>query len=330
MSAPGALEIVAGLAPLGDGPAGHARFARRAIELGYGRVWLPETFLIDPVSFAGWLASVAPGHPLGLGVLPAALRSGPQLAMIASTLAALGVEDLTVALGTSSPVMTARWHGRPPCTVASMEALLGDARAAATGRTAGGFTNGLGPIPLRLHVAAMGPRMLRLAGRLADGVALNFVGPDVLPALLAELDEGAAAAGRPRPPVTVWAHATIDPDERTVRAARRWLGAYLKVPGYDRLLARQGYAAAVEAARSRSPRDAAELVDDALLHLAAGFGDTATVRARLDALAAHGVTVALMPGAVRPGEETARTLAALAPAQGARHAEAGHGSGSSR
>ena len=74
MSPTAPLEIVAGLAPLGDGPAGHRRFVHRAIELGYGRVWLPETFLTDPVSFAGWLAASAPGHPIGLGVLRGALN----------------------------------------------------------------------------------------------------------------------------------------------------------------------------------------------------------------------------------------------------------------
>ena len=319
MSPTAPLEIVAGLAPLGDGPAGHRRFVHRAIELGYGRVWLPETFLTDPVSFAGWMAAAAPGHPIGLGVLPAALRSGPQLAMTAATLAALGSQDVIIALGTSSPVVTARWHGRTPTTVASMQALLGDIRAAAAGRTDGGFVNGLGPTPMRLHVAAMGPRMLRLAGRLADGVALNFVGPAVLPELLAEIEEGARAVDRPRPPVTVWAHATVEPDERTVRAARRWLGAYLKVPGYDRILARQGYGPQVDAARLRSPVEAAELVDDDLLASVAGFGDVAAVARRLDSFVEHGVHVALMPGAVRPGEATVRTLEALAPA--------GHGDG---
>ncbi len=52
----GRLDIVAGLAPLGPGPQGHLAFVRRAVALGYGRVWLPETSLVDPAAVAGWLA----------------------------------------------------------------------------------------------------------------------------------------------------------------------------------------------------------------------------------------------------------------------------------
>lgn len=307
------LDIVVGLTPLGREPGGHAAFARRAVELGYRRLWLPETFLTDPISLAGWLAADAPGHPVGLGVLPAPLRSGPQLAMTAATLAALGTDDLIVALGRSSPIVATRWHGRPPATLSSIEALVGDAREAAGGRTASGFANGLGPVALRLHLAALGPRMLRLAGRVADGVALNFVGPAGLAGLLEEIDDGARAVGRPRPPVTVWTHASIDPDERDIRAARRWLAAYLKVPGYDRVLATQGFGDAVDAARRVPSKEAAELVTDEMLRVVAGYGDDAAVRQRVEDLLAHGVDVALMPGAVRPGAVTERTLGALAP-----------------
>jgi len=307
------LDVVVGLSPLGDGPSGHARFASRAVELGYGRLWLPEAFILDPVSFAGWCAATFPGRPLGLGVLPSPLRSGAQLAMTAATLASLGVDDLVVALGTSSPKMMAGWHGRPPATVDGTARLIAEARAAASGRTESGFVNALGPVPLRIYLAAFGPRMLRLAGATADGLALNFIGPDALPAVLATLDDGARSAGRTRPPVTVWTHVTVDPSDADVRAARRFIGAYLRVPGYDRMLALHGYADAVAAARGRSAREAAELVTDEMLRTVTGFGSAADARARVDAYRSHGATVALMPGAVRPGAATGRTLEALAP-----------------
>lgn len=305
--------IVVGLTGLGRGPQAHAAFARRAVELGYGRIWLPETFLLDPVAFAGWLAATVPGHPVGLGVLPSPLRSGAQLAMTAATLAALGVDDLVIALGSSSPRVLQRWHHRPAATVTQVEALLAEARAAAAGRTPGGFTNGLGPVDLRLHLAAFGPRMLRLAGRAADGVALNFIGPEGVAPLVASIDEGAAAAGRARPPITVWTHVSVDPDEKQREAGRRFVGNYLRVPGYDRVLALQGYADIVERAATLAPADAAALVSDDMLADILGYGDAAAVAERLARFAELGVDVALMPGAVRPGTVTERTLTALAP-----------------
>ena len=308
------------------GPArsgGYQAFARRAVEGGYGRLWLPETSLADPVSFAGWLAAALPGHPIGLGVLPAALRSGPQLAMIAATLRALGVDDLQVVVGTSSATMTRNWHGREPATTAAVEALVRSTRAAASGQRTEeshgpwptvGFTNGLGPVPLHLGLAAFGPLMLRLAGRVADSVALNFVAPAAVHSLLAAIDEGARAVGRARPAVTVWTHVTVDPSEETRTAARRFLATYLRVPGYDRVLAAQGFADLVERASwAGSAREVQSLVPDEMLASVLGFGDRAAARARLDAYRELGVAVAVQPATLGPAAVTEATLEALAP-----------------
>jgi probable F420-dependent oxidoreductase len=314
-------DAVLGL-PLEPDVATYRSFIERAVGLGYGRLWLTETYVVDPVSLAGWVAATHPGHPIGLGPLPAPLRTGPQLAMVAATLAGLGVDDLEVVLGASSPAMTAGWHGRGRATLASLEALVESARAAASGRRTAraeglsptvGFTNGLGPVPLRLGLAASGPRALRLAGRVADRVALNMVTPAVLPALLAEIDAGARAAGRARPPVTVWVNVALDPTDESAAAARHLLGPYLRVPGYDRSFVAQGFGEAVDAARGvASAGEARALVPDRMLVDIAGFGDAATLRARLDAFRERGVHVAVLPAvAADPGG--LRALEVLAP-----------------
>jgi alkanesulfonate monooxygenase SsuD/methylene tetrahydromethanopterin reductase-like flavin-dependent oxidoreductase (luciferase family) len=53
--------------------------------------------------------------------------------------------------------------------------------------------------PIPLWVGAGGPRMLRLAGRLADGILVSapYVPPEQLPEVHRLIDEGAAQAGRP-------------------------------------------------------------------------------------------------------------------------------------
>jgi alkanesulfonate monooxygenase SsuD/methylene tetrahydromethanopterin reductase-like flavin-dependent oxidoreductase (luciferase family) len=157
--------------------------------------------------------------------------------------------------------------------------------------------------------------MLRLAGRVADGVALNFVGPSAVPALLATVDEGARAAGRPRPPVTVWTHVTVDPTEETRTAGRRFLATYLRVPGYDRVLAAQGHGDLVAAAaRGASTRELTERVPDEMLVGVLGFGDRAAVLARLDDYRSLGVGVAVQAAALGPAATSRATFEALAPA----------------
>lgn len=314
------MDVVFGLT-VADDVAGYQAFATEAVSLGYRRLWLPETYRLDPVSFAGWAATTFPGHPLGLGPFPAPLRTGPQFAMIAATLAGLGATDVEALVGSSSPAMVGGWHNHRPVTVADVASLLAAIRAATAGQPTGvtegrfatnGFTNGLGPIRLPVGMAAFGPRMLRLAGHMADRVAINMVSPAALGPFLAEIDEGAAAAGRPRPPVTVWAHACLDPTQEAIDAAKRFVSGYVRVPGYDRNFIRQGFGDVVAAAKQApSTREVRALIPDELLVTALGFGSLREIRARFDAYREVGVEIALVPATfIDPGAR--RTLRELA------------------
>ncbi len=314
------LDLVFGLTVADDVP-GYCRFAELAVELGYRRLWLPETYRLDPISFAGWAATRFPGHPLGLGPMPGPLRTGPQLAMAAATIEGLGSGDLELIVGASSPAMVRGWHNRPLLTVAAMESLVASIRAACSGEATAlgegayrttGFTNGLGPVDLPVGMASFGPNMLRLAGRIADRVAINMVSPRAVPAFLAEIDEGARAAGRPRPPVTIWAHVCLDPTEENVAFSKRFVSGYIRVPGYDRNFAFQGFGDVVEAAKAApSAREVRALIPDELLVESLGFGSLAEIRARLDAYRELGVEIALVPNTTTdPGG--VRTLTALA------------------
>lgn len=316
------MDVVLGL-PIADTVSGYQSYARLAVELGYRRVWLPETYKLDPVSFGGWFAATFPGHPLGIGPMPGPLRTGPQLAMIAATLAGLGASDLEAIVGASSPAMVRGWHNRAALTVAGMESLLGATRAACSGQptaiTEGayrtrGFANGLGNVPLPIGMASFGPRMLHLAGRVADRVALNMISPSAVPAFLAEIAEGAKSVGRAPPPVTVWAHVCLDPTEESVAFAKRFLAGYIRVPGYDRNFALQGFGDVVEAAKAApSAREVRELIPEALLVSALGFGSLTEIRQRLDAYRELGVGLAIVPSVVAdPG--AVRTLRALSAA----------------
>ncbi len=80
-----------------------------------------------------------------------------------------------------------------------------------------------------VHLGALGPQMVRLAGELADGALLNWATPERIAQCRQFLDEGAARGGRAPAELqlTMYVRICIDTD---VDAARQALGA--QVLGY--------------------------------------------------------------------------------------------------
>src|ERR1700719_3115179 len=50
--------------------------------------------------------------------------------------------------------------------------------------------------PPKIYIGAQGTKMLRLAGELGDGVIVNFVTPETLPAMLDHTREGMRSVGK--------------------------------------------------------------------------------------------------------------------------------------
>ncbi len=290
-----------------DGPvADFLEVARVAAGMGFHRIWIGETYKVDAMVFMAGLVRELPGQRLGVGPMPLPLRTAPQLAMAAATLRGLGHEEpIELLLGASSPAMTDGWNGRPMTTVAAAEALFAGVRQAAGGaRTdidhpharSHGFVNGLGPVDLRLGLAAAGPRMLELAGRVADRAAFNMVSVEQARAMAEVVRAGAEAAGRPCPPITVWVHCCCDPDEETVARGKRFLSGYVRAPGYRDVIAGQGFAsviaAAAEAGNARAIR---ELIPAEMLQQVLGYGSAADIQQRVRSFRELGLETAVVP-----------------------------------
>lgn len=97
------------------------------------------------------------------------------------------------------------------------------------------------PAPAVL-AAAMGPRMLDVAGRLTDGVVLWLAGPGAIrSAILPKLIEAAESAGRnePRVMASVPVAVTDDPESARIRTSAV-LESYTDLPSYRRILSADG------------------------------------------------------------------------------------------
>ncbi|MGW2509084.1 LLM class flavin-dependent oxidoreductase [Streptomyces scopuliridis] len=193
---------------------------RRAERLGFDDVWFPDSQLLWRDVFTTLTAAALGTERIGLGtaVTNLATRHPAVVASAARSVAELAPGRFTLGLGVGNssvgPV------GLRQTTSAAMRDGLGMLRALLDGQEwdfEGKVRSRLrDPRPdVPLHLAASGPKNLRLAGEVADGVILlSGVSPRTLEGATARVREGAEAAGRNADelPLTVSAFCAVTDD----------------------------------------------------------------------------------------------------------------------
>jgi 5,10-methylenetetrahydromethanopterin reductase len=280
---------------------------RTAAAAGFDTVWLPQTLSVDALTALAVAAQAVSGIHIGTAVVPIQGRHPIPLAQQALTVAQVsGPGRFTLGIGVTHPLVSEGWYGIPYRQVVDLcreelealgELLGADRRSAVEGAHLTARTSLMieGPAP-SLVVAALGPRMLELAGTLSDGTVTWMTGPATLRTrVVPVIREAAARAGRPEPrviaglPVSV----THDPAAARDRIRPRIEGAG-RMPSYRRQLALEGLD---------------DLADLALI------GDADEVAGQVEALAELGVTelMADVFGTPDEKEATVSVLTSLAP-----------------
>lgn len=258
---------------------------RRAEDLGYRSVWTWERDGWDAFALTGALSQATRRAELGVAIVSAFTRPPPLVAMGAAAAHHLSGGRFVLGLGASSSAITERWMGLPydrpyqrvRDTLRAVRAILDGGKVSFQGEAIAveGFRLGVEPAPdLPIHLAALGPDMLALAGREADGVVLYMVPPDRIERVVEPARAAAAAAGRPAPTTVMSVPVVVGGDPAERRRALVDLGlAYARVPVYAAHLTRMGLRddidALVEKARATGTDGAADVVPD---HLLDAFG----------------------------------------------------------
>jgi F420-dependent oxidoreductase-like protein len=134
-----------------------------------------------------------------------------------------------------------------------------------------------GGTPVPVVVAALGPRLLELAGRLADGTATWMTGTKTLASHTVPVIRAAAkAAGRPEPRVVAALPIAIASDPAKAReAASRSFAIYGTLPSYRAMLDREGAAQPGDVALAGSEHELRaglrRLADAGVTHFAASL-----------------------------------------------------------
>lgn len=245
---------------------------------------------------------------LGTGVYPAFIQSVVTLAQRATTLDEVLGGRLVLGLGTSHRPVIEHVHGTDfpdePLRamrehVTALRELFTTGRLDADGTyvRAGFAFRGLTPrADLPIHLAALSPGMLRLAGEVADGVMLWLCEPTYIREVIVPcVSEGAERAGRDPADIEIIAAVTCavtEEPEAAMDAFRRTLRAYLGLPFYRRMLERAGFAddlASFDEAASAG--DAVAAVPEGMVRGLAAIGPQDEVRAQIERYREAGVTL---------------------------------------
>ncbi|GGT03609.1 LLM class F420-dependent oxidoreductase [Planobispora rosea] len=256
------------------------RIARTADE-GFPSAWVSNIFGLDALTALAVAGSQVPGIELGTAVVPTYPRHPAVLAQQALTVnTALGGR-LALGIGLSHKIVIEGMYGysfdKPARHMREYLSVLvplvrgekvefeGETLTAKVGLS----TPGTGDMPVL--IAALAPRMLKLAGEVADGTVLWMTGPKTVAEHVAPVvTEAAQAAGRPAPRIVCGLPICITDDVEAARArAAEVYAVYGHLPSYRAMLDKEG---------AEGPAQVALI------------GDEDTVGAQLQMLAKAGVT----------------------------------------
>ena len=245
MSGPLGLSIAShsGLAPARIGA-----LAGAAEQAGFSAVFVAEGHG-DALSMCHPVIAATERVRVGTAITNAALRPPVLAAKTAAQLDQAAGGRFVLGLGVANSVMNARFGVPPFAPLPMIEEYVAVVRAILGGQTAGYdgqvFRTGLVPLdspPVRadlpVYLAALGPRMLELAGRIADGVILNLMTPAQAGQAAGAVRAAARAAGRDPASVEIACvvHCCLSDDAAAAAAAARAIvPSYVLHPAAPRL-----------------------------------------------------------------------------------------------
>lgn len=248
---------------------------------GFESFWTAQVAGVDALTLLALCGGGTNSIELGTAVVPIYPRHPMALAQQALTTQAASGGRLLLGIGLSHrPVVEGRWgmDFRAPAQymdeyLTVLQSLLTSGEVDFQGErfSVSGEIARMTDTPPTVCIAALAPRMLRIAGSRADGTITWMVGPRTLETHIApSITAAADAAGRAAPRVCVGLPVCVTDDTQAgIEAAADNFGRYRDLPSYRRMLDMEGVESAAEVAI---------------------IGDEAEVEARLRGLASAGAT----------------------------------------
>lgn len=234
--------------------------ARAMEERGFASYWLPNVFNFDAITTLALAGAATRRIELATAVVPTPSRQPIAMAQQALTAQAACGGRLTLGIGLSHQVVTeGMWglsYAKPARQMSEylevLQPLLAGERTDFDGEFYRVRTRVAVPEHRRVPVlvAAMGARMLAVAGRLADGTIPWLTGPQTLEShIVPRIRAAAQAAGRPAPRIVSALPVALTRDPAGARKViHDHFALYSGIPSYRRMLEREGVTSPAEVA----------------------------------------------------------------------------------
>jgi F420-dependent oxidoreductase-like protein len=281
---------------------------KRAEALGYDSAYVTHIAARDSLTVLMAYAAATERIRLGTGVLPIYSRTPVATAQQAATIDEYSGGRMVLGLGVSHQVTVENWYGvkleRP---LRAMREYLEIVRAAFRGedppegeifRTRFRFM-GYEPRPdIPIYAAALSPRMLRLAGEIADGAMLWLCNPSyVRDVVVPEVRAGRERAGKSLEGFDIVAavpSALTDDRAAAYETMRNDLITYWSLPFYRAMIDRSGFGEDIagfdEGMAAGDPERAKAAISDRFLDELTAIGSAEEVRAGVRRYADAGAT----------------------------------------
>lgn len=255
--------------------------ARATEQDGFASYALPQIFGLDAMGVLAVVGREVPRIELQTGVVPTYSRHPMTMAQQALTVQAASGNRFALGIGLSHQIVIENMFGlsfEKPVRhmreyLAVLLPLLQEGACDFTGETmrTQAAINCADRTPPQVLVAALGPKMLELAGTVTDGTVTWMTGPRTLAEYtVPTINDAASRAGRPAPRVAASLPICVTDDVAGARArAATEFSVYGFLPSYRAMLDREG---------AEGPGDVAIV------------GDAATVEKGIQSLADGGVT----------------------------------------
>jgi len=238
--------------------------ARLAEEHGFDCAWAGEANNKDPTVMLSAIAAVTTRLKVGSAIYHILGRTPATLALQAAGLDELSSGRFLLGIGSSNPTI-AKWHGQTlDHPLGRVQEYIEIVRAAMRGEklnfdgkffAAHNFKMAFKPSgrATPIYLAAFGPQMTRLAGRITDGVLINMANPAEIRRIVEEVNTGALEAGKDPAKMEIICkiRCSIAPTYGVARDALSHALTYYALADYYRdLFGRMGFTTEVEAMRT--------------------------------------------------------------------------------